>query len=103
MSSATSHCSDGDDDISDDKDERKESRFRGSIKKDTYKAYFKAANSKIYVLIVFLVFIAAQVIGSGTDYFLSEWYVTYNVFIISKFFEKKIQLNLSNFHIHVQG
>lgn len=79
MSSASSHDDhndDNNDDYSDDDENRKESQFKGSIKLDTYKAYLKAANNKIYVFIVFVVLIAAQVLGSGTDYFLSEWYVT---------------------------
>lgn len=67
---------DYDDDYSDSDGNRKEGHFRGSVKLDTYKAYFEAAKSKIYVFIVFLVFVAAQIISSGTDYFLSEWYVT---------------------------
>lgn len=72
MSSSRSNV-DNDEDDSDD--ERKEGYAKGAIKMDTFKAYFEAANSKVYVFVVFLVFIAAQILWSGIDYFLSEWYV----------------------------
>lgn len=75
VSSSRSNVDNDEDDSDDDDDERKEGYVKGAIKMDTFKAYFKAANSKVYVFVVFLVFIAAQILWSGIDYFLSEWYV----------------------------
>lgn len=57
----------------DDVDDRKEQHMAGHIKFSTYKAFFKAALSNIYVLFVFLVFIATQFCVSGADFFLSVW------------------------------
>lgn len=90
---SSSHGDDDDDyDSDDDDDDRKEGYVRGAIKMDTYKAYFTAANNKVYVIVVFLVFIVAQVTWSGTDYFLSEWYVVYKVQSIAfSEFSKKVQ------------
>lgn len=69
--------SDSDDDLSDTNGDRKEGYAKGAIKMDIYKAYFKAANNNVYVIVVFIVFITAQILWSGTDYFLSEWYVVF--------------------------
>lgn len=75
---SSSRCDDDDGSGSDDdSSNRKEGYAKGAIKMDIYKAYFAAANSKVYVIVVFLVYIVAQILWSGTDYFLSEWYVVF--------------------------
>lgn len=64
-------------------DNRKEAQSKGAIKFETYKAFLNAANSKIFVIFVFVLFIVAQVTWSGTDYFLSEWFVSFEIFYFS--------------------
>lgn len=52
---------------------RKEFQLTGSVKFSTYKTYFKAAHSRIFNMIVFILFIAAQIAWSGSDFLLSKW------------------------------
>lgn len=84
---SSSRCGDDDDDsdsddgLSDSDAKRKEGYARGAVKMDIYKAYFQAANSKVYVFVVFLLFIVAQILASSSDYFLSEWYLLIQWFI----------------------
>lgn len=57
----------------DESDDREESQMTGYVKFSVYKALFNAAKSRIYVILVIFVFIAAQVIYSGADYFIAQW------------------------------
>ncbi|XP_055326333.1 ATP-binding cassette sub-family C member 4-like [Sitodiplosis mosellana] len=54
-------------------DKRKERQSTGNIKFSTYKTYFKAAHSRFIVTTIFTLFIVAQCILSGADYFLAKW------------------------------
>lgn len=45
----------------------------GNVKFNIYKAFFKAAHSHIYVIVVIIIFIVAQIAYSGADYFIAEW------------------------------
>lgn len=58
----------------DEAERRKERQTTGNIKFSIYKTYFKAAQSPIFVGIVFTLFIVAQSVLSGADYFLAKWY-----------------------------
>ncbi|XP_031635556.1 multidrug resistance-associated protein 4-like [Contarinia nasturtii] len=69
-SSSSSFCNE---EVEDDPNQRKENQVIGSIKFRTYKTFFKAAQSNIFVIIVFILFIVAQCAWSGADFFLSEW------------------------------
>lgn len=62
------------DDIEDDDpNDRAERLQSGAIKFSTYKAFFKAARNNVYVIIVFIVFVAGQIAWSSADCFLSAW------------------------------
>lgn len=63
-------------DSEDDDDDRMERQMIGHVKFNVYKAFFKATRSNIYVIVVLIIFIAAQCTYSGADYFISQWYVT---------------------------
>lgn len=63
-------------DSEDDDDEvRKERQMIGNVNFNVYTAFFKVARSKIYVIVVLFIFIAAQCTYSGAAYFISQWYV----------------------------
>lgn len=51
----------------------KEQRSTGHIGKDVYNAYFRAAGSLLFGLVVIFFFIITQVFASATDYFLTFW------------------------------
>lgn len=68
--SSSSFCNE---EVEDDPNKRKENQVIGSIKFSTYKTFFKAAHSQIFVIVVFILYIMAQAAWSGADYFLSEW------------------------------
>lgn len=53
----------------------KENFESGSVKGFIYKAYMRAANNYFLVFFVLFLFIAAQAMKSGVDYFISIWYV----------------------------
>lgn len=63
------------DEFEDDANDRRERQLTGYIKFSTYKSLFKAAQSAIYVVVVFLIFLTSQLTWSGADFFLSEWSV----------------------------
>lgn len=59
--------------IEDQADDRNERQLAGSVGFQMYRTFFKAARSSIYVMVVFVLFIAAQFAKSGADYFVSQW------------------------------
>lgn len=62
-------------DSEDDEDDRKERHMVGNVEFNVYQAFFKAARSKTHVIVVLIIFIAAQCTYSGADFFISQWYV----------------------------
>lgn len=78
MSRQVSEISIDDDEFEDievNADDRKEHKREGAIEFSTYKNFFKAVHSNIYVITVFALFGVSQAIWSGADYFLTVWYV----------------------------
>lgn len=61
--------------IKDDPNTRKETKASGSVNFGTYKTFLQAAHSPFLVVIVCILFIAAQITWSGLDFFLSIWYI----------------------------
>lgn len=57
----------------DESDAENEQQMSGFVKLNIYTAFFKAAQSHIYVFIVIILFIVAQIAYSGVDYFIAEW------------------------------
>lgn len=68
--STSSFCNE---EIEENLNDRKEVQATGAIKVKTYKAFFNASQSHLFVVIVFIAFVAAQFAWSGGDYFLSAW------------------------------
>lgn len=60
-------------DFEDQAEDRNESQLTGSVGVRMYATFFKAARSSIYVMVVFILFIASQFAKSGADFFVSQW------------------------------
>lgn len=45
----------------------------GAVSFKIYKTFFKAVNSAVYVAVVAVFFVLAQMASSGSDYFVSQW------------------------------
>lgn len=63
----------------------KEHSESGSVKGNIYKAYMQATNNYFIVSFVVLLFIAAQTMKSGADYFVSIWYAILFFLLFLKF------------------
>lgn len=60
-------------DYVDSDDGRKEQQQSGSIKFSTYKTFFKACRSNMYLMISATLFVVGNSAYSACDYFLCEW------------------------------
>lgn len=54
--------------------DREEKQKSGGISFKSYKMIFSAVDSAIFVVVVMVTFVAAQIAVSSTDYFVSRWY-----------------------------
>lgn len=69
-SSSTSCC---EEDLADELNDRKETQSSGAVKWLTYKMFFKAVHSSVYITTVIILFVLAQIAATGCEYFLSAW------------------------------
>nr|CAH7729854.1 unnamed protein product [Callosobruchus chinensis] len=58
-----------------------EQKSTGSVGAYVYKSYFKAGGNCCVIFMFFVLFISSQLIASGSDYFITYWYV--NIILVS--------------------